>query len=94
MPFNFVGLSDVLAVKPGDPVHFRYWYEHFWEVVEAGFLLDLHGAWSGECLQLCMDRDDVERCMDYLDGPPDWMDLGPFMDMIGSFDEQGMLVNN
>ncbi|GAU89221.1 hypothetical protein RvY_01798 [Ramazzottius varieornatus] len=71
MPFNLVGLSEVPAVKPGDPVHFRYWYEHFWEVVQAGFLLDLHGAWFGECLQLCMDRDDVERCMEYLDEPPD-----------------------
>lgn len=87
-------LSKVPIVRRPDPEHYEFWFDNFWDVIQTGFLLDLHGSSFEHGLQLWMDAGEVARCLNILDGPLEGLDLEPFLDCIGSLGEDRLLVNN
>ena len=79
VPFSCAKLTKrPVFGKNADDVEF--YFEHFWDSVQASFLIDFHRLYFGLDLHHWLDWDEVKRVACFLDGPVDGHSMGSFND--------------
>ena len=88
VPFSF-GKQTKRPVFDKDDDGVEFYFEHFWDAVQASFLIDFHRQFFGLDFRHWLDWDEVERVAYFLDGPDEDTTMKKFLKSVGSYDREG-----